>query len=257
MKSIQVLEMPSDNYSEMTLDGLIHELVRISPEWDRQAADAKADVDDASRLHQIAMHMVDRLLWKPGHLVFIPSVTQCKEAELRIDQVWRDEIQHDEELWQKVLYGVEIDDVGYHGVGSDIAFVYAERLRRWKPIVISVNPPTEIRRYFEESVAAWLRGLDCAAIILCWAVVETLMKKALLRIDGALVFDRHDGRECNAARLINNARAAELLSPQEAEAAHHVRELRNNAVHQLQDVDAGSSFRGIIETKQLVERLLT
>ncbi len=255
--------MRSESSYAMTLEELVRELVQANEKWDIQAAAAKADVGGVRNIQRTAMQIVDHLLTKPGGFIVIQDKELRDKAQLKIDQIWRDEIQTDEELWQKVIFGVETDDdVLDEGIGTLMASEYARRVRRLKPTVISRYLPVEISSYLHESIGAWLRGLNCAALILSWTVVENVIKEALLKIDPALVFvqdqnSRRGFRERRASELISAAVSIRLLSQEDADGAHHIRSLRNSAAHDGKEISEESSLDAIVQTKQLVEQLLS
>jgi hypothetical protein len=209
------------------------------------------------------MEIVDRLLSKPGGFIVIKDRILREKAESAIDQIWRDEIETDEELWRKVIFGIETDDDTFNeGIGTLMADGYARRARHLKPTVISIDLPTEVSTYLDESMAAWLHGLNCAALILSWTVVENTIKEALLKKDRALVFvqDQKSStgfREKKAKELISTAVGIQLLSQEEANRTHHIRNLRNSAAHEGRKISSESSLEAIMQTKQLVERLLS
>jgi hypothetical protein len=247
----------------MTLEELVKELVRANEHWDIQAAAAEADVGGVRNIQRTAMEIVDRLLSKPGGFIVIQDKALREKAQSVIDQIWRDEIQTDEELWRKVIFGIETDDDTFNeGIGTVMADGYARRARHLKPTVIPKDLPIEVSSYLDESMAAWLHGLNCAALILSWTVVENVIKDALLKRDSALVSvqdrnSRSGFREKKATELISTAVGINLLTQEEANCAHGIRNLRNSAAHEGQEISSELSLDAIIQTKRLVERLLS
>jgi hypothetical protein len=56
--------------------------------------------------------------------------------------------------------------------------------------------------------------------------------------------------------LIDNAARKKLISPEEKRIAHGIRILRNDAVHDLHQISYKETYKAIMNTKKLIERLL-
>ena len=140
---------------------------------------------------------------------------------------------------------------------------YIERVKMIKPTFITVKPSNEIRTYFQQAMNAWSHGLNTASLILCCSILEAILKQVLLSKDLKLVYDTGSGKsfkefkEKDLGALIENARIKKIFNEGEAEKADKIRKNRNAAVHKLKEFSSNETYKTVMTTKDLLERLLT
>lgn len=223
----------------MTIETLVDELLKASKVWDADASAGQADLHGLPKMRELAERILDHLVWNPGVLIHFSDSQKMRDAQQAVDHLWREEVETDEDLYHKILYGIP---QGNLGIGAELTFTYAERLKRLKPTFIAVKPPPEVASYFEEAMAAWLRGLDRAALILCWSVLDNILKEKLPAV-----------KTCK----IEAASEAGILDETNAKRADEIRKLRNDAVHNGKHIAGEVSRRSILITKQIIEKLLS
>jgi hypothetical protein len=109
---------------------------------------------------------------------------------------------------------------------------------------------------------SWLFGLNNSALILSCSILESLLKEKLSAISVNYVYDFSDNKNLSGIRqfplenLIRNASKTGLLDKQETDIAFTIKNLRNNVIHKLQRISQQQAYEAIMNTKDLVEKLL-
>ena len=184
------------------------------------------------------------LMWYPGTLIYLKDKSELKTAQVVIDAIWsgldRDEIFD------------EMTGGGYAGLLVDIIGDYADRVKMLKPTFISINPKkSDFQIYFQEAMRAWLFGLNNSSLILCCSIIENTLTEELHKINIDLV------KTCPLEKLIDNAAKERLITFEEKNTAHEIRKLRNNSIHELHSISSKQTYDALINTKNLVEKLLS
>jgi hypothetical protein len=84
----------------------------------------------------------------------------------------------------------------------------------------------------------------------------------LLKKGPKLVYDFGSGKNFKGIKekdfevLIKNAKSKGILNVSETGKAHKIRIMRNDAVHKLKHFSSEETYRAIISTKDLLEKLL-
>jgi len=200
---------------------------------------------------EYAQEITEHLMWHPGSLVYFEDTELMTDAKIAIDELWKT-LSYDE-LSDEMFSG------GFSGLMVNIVGDYIERVKMIKPIFITVKPNNEIRTYFQQAMNAWSYGLNTASLILSCSILEAILKQVLLRKDPKLVYDAGKGmsfKEKDLEVLIANAKLKKILDDSEAKKADKVRKSRNAAVHKLKQFSSDETYKAIIATKELIERLL-
>jgi hypothetical protein len=202
--------------------------------------------------------IVEELIWDPGSLIYIPDRSELKAAQVMIDMLWNS--LEPDEIYYEMVRG------GYSSILANIVNDYADRAKMLKPTLISVNPQnTEFYRYFDEAMKAWLYGLNSSALMLCCSIIEDILKTELYNIDPdlALDFERKGNiitgvkRNRNMQILINSAFDYKIIDKKHKSFAHKIRTLRNDAIHTLEKIDDKQTYQAILNTKDLIEKILS
>jgi len=145
----------------------------------------------------------------------------------------------------------------------DIVSNYINKAKVVKPIFVSVDPEiSDFYVYFAEAMKSYFYGLNKSALILCCSILENIIKKKLSKVDDSLVYKllKKNGKtivtEYSLKKLINNAATINLISCEEKENAHDIRDLRNKAVHKMLHISSDQTYKVIIDSKNLIESLL-
>ena len=199
--------------------------------------------------------IVEGLMWSPGTLIYIPNEAERKAAKVFIDVIWKNEDTDD--IFDEITGG------GYSGLLVNIIGDYIDRAKILKPTFISINPEnTEFYVYFEEAMRSWLFGLNNSVLILCCSMLESLLKEKLSAVSVSYVYDFSDNKNFSGIKqfqmdkLISNASQIGLIGKQETNVAFTIKNLRNNVVHKLQNVSQQQAYEAIMNTKDLIEKLL-
>jgi len=201
--------------------------------------------------------IVENLMWSPGTLIHIADETERKAAQVLIDMIWK--TQDTDEIFDEMTSG------GYSGLLVNIIGDYIDRAKMLKPTLISINPQNiEFTRYFEEAMKAWLHGLNSSSLILCGSIIEDIIKTKLYDIDPGLALDLErkgrnvkDKRNKKLVKLIDTAFSHHIIDNEGKKTADRIRKLRNDAVHKLKKVSEEQTYQAILDTKELIEKILT
>lgn len=215
------------------------------------------DEDETNEFGSLYESIVEDLMWSPGTLIYIADESERRAAQTLIDMIWK--TQDTDEIFEEMTSG------GYAGLLVNIVGDYIERAKMLRPTLISIDPhDIEFTRYFEEAMKAWLYGLNTSSLILCCSVVEEMIRTQLYSIDPNLALDLEKrGRNVTGVRnkklktLIDTAYSHNIIDNGEKAIAHSIRKLRNSAVHNLRKVSDKETYQAILDTKKLVEKILT
>lgn len=220
---------------------------------DPEMFDVKPDKKDET--DKLIADIVDYLVWFPGALFFDENQARHKRNETVIEFLWK--IVDSDEIFDELLSG------GYSGLLANILGDFSERVKMLKPTFISINPETtEFSSYFEEAMKAWLYGLSNAALIICFAVIEDLLKDRLCQVDIEYVYELKDPnnpkgvKRVSYDRIIMAAMDEGLINKKEKNILFNIKKLRNNSIHNLTSVSDSEVYDAIIHTKRIVEKLL-
>jgi len=199
--------------------------------------------------------IVDYLVWYPGALFYDENHARHKRNEVVIDLLWK--IVDSDQIIDELFSG------GYSGLLANMLGDFSERVKMLKPTFISVNPETtEFSSYYEEAMKAWLYGLSNAAIIICFAVIEDLLKDRLCQVDIEYVYELKDPnnpkgvKQLSYDRIIMAAMGEGLINKKEKNILFNIKKLRNNSIHSLTSVSDSEVYDAILQTKRIVEKLL-
>lgn len=217
----------------------------------------KMTVDDKTSLEELYEDILSDLLQSPGTLIYFENNAEKELAQLVVDLLYNN--LNTDEMFEKLTGG------GYKGLLVNIVADYIDRAKIIKPTFISINPENkEFKYYFEEAMRAWLYGADTASLILCASLLEDLLKSKLEKIDIDLAYKlkKRNGeiigvKSVELKILINNALREGILDNEHHEKAHQIRNLRNDAVHELKSRNYHEVYKAIINTKIITEKIMS
>jgi len=229
-------------------------LVDLHKEYKSKATTADSFLKYSENVSEYAKEIVEHLMWHPGTLVYFEDLDLMNDAKEVIVELYRN--MSSNELWHETFSG------GYSGLLVNIIGDYIDRVKEIKPTFISIEPDNQTRTYFQEAMNAWSFGLNSAPLILSCSILEAILKQILLKKDSKLVYDFGKGKsfkdikEKDLEALIENAKLKKILDNSEAKKAHKIRKYRNDAVHKLKQFSSEETYKTIIATKELIEKLL-
>lgn len=227
-------------------------LVDLHKEYKSKATTPDSFLKYSENVSEYAKEIVEHLMWHPGTLVYFEDIDLMNDAKEVITELYRN--MSSNELWHETFSG------GYSGLLVDIIGDYIDRVKEIKPTFISIEPDNQTRTYFQEAMNAWSFGLNSAPLILSCSILEAILKQILLKKDPKLVYDFgksfKDIKEKDLEALIENAKLKKILDNSEAKKAHKIRKSRNDAVHKLKKFSSEETYKAIISTKELIEKLL-
>lgn len=202
---------------------------------------------------ELQVEIFERLIENPGALIHYDDPSRIKEAQEAMDRIWGEV--SGEQLVEDLSKGA------YKDLSFNLTASYLENAKQLKPLFVAVRPSKEIERYFAEAMEAWIHGRYSATLILCWSVLENLIKervsseRAVLRLGQYKNFRDLEEKTCK--EWINSAESSGLLRPEDAQNARKIKKLREQAVHKLQPIESDQAHDAILKTKSIIERLLT
>lgn len=230
-------------------------LVDLHKEYKSKTATPDSFFKYSDEVSEYAKEIVKHLMWHPGDFLYFEDSELMSDAIVAIDDLWEN-ISYDE-LSDEIFSG------GFSGLMVNIVGDYIERVKMIKPTFITVRPNNEIRTYFQQAMDAWCHGLNTASLILSCSILEAILKQVLLRKDHKLVYDIDKSKGLKGFKekdfqvLIENARIEKILDDGEAKKADKIRKKRNAAVHVLKQASSDETYKAVITTKALLEKLLT
>jgi|GEM_PF-7021362 hypothetical protein len=209
----------------------------------------------AEETNELIKEIVDYLVWFPGALFYDSDHTRLKRNEAVIKMLWL--VVDSDEIFDELLSG------GYSGLLANMLGDFSNRVRMLKPTFISIKPETtEFSQYFQEAMKAWLFGLSNSALIICFAVIEDLLKDRLCQVNIDYVYELKDPsnpkgvKQVSYNRIIMKAMDEGLITKQEKNNLLKIKKLRNNSIHSLTPISDSDVYEAIIHTKCIVEKLL-
>ena len=233
---------------------IIKGLVDLHKEYKSKTSTPDSFLKYSDEVSEYAQEIAEHLMWRPGTLVHFEDTELMNEAKIAIDELWKN--LSDDKLLDEMLSG------GFSGLLACIVGDYIDRVKMIKPTFITVKPTNEIKTYFQEAMNAWSHGLNTASLILSCSILEAILKQVLLRKDPKLAYNTGNGKsfkdfkEKDLEALIENARLKKILDDGEAKKADKIRKTRNAAVHKLKQFSSDETYKAIITTKELIEKLL-
>ena len=208
--------------------------------------------DKSVRFETLWKEIIEELVWNPGRLVYIEDRSELERARVAIEFLINSI--ESEEIFDEMIGG------DYTSLLVNIMGEYSDRIKLLRPTFISTNKiDREFVVYFSEAMQSWLLGLTAAPLIIVCSLLENILKTHLEEIDSTLVYDSHDGKGMRTKcldKLIQNAKDVELLSPELANKAFKIKNLRNTTVHNLRVIHDEESYQAIIDIKDIVEYIL-
>jgi hypothetical protein len=229
-------------------------LVDLHKEYKSKTSTPDSFLKYSAEVGEYAQEIAEHLMWHPGSLVYFEDSELMTDAKIAIHELWKN-LSYDE-LSDEMFSG------GFSGLMVNIVGDYIERVKMIKPTFITVKPNNEIRTYFQQAMDAWSYGLNTASLILSCSILEAILKQILLKKDSKLVYDFGKGKsfkdikEKDLEVLIENAKLKKILDDTEAKKADKIRKSRNAAVHKLKQISSDDTYKAIITTKELLEKLL-
>lgn len=216
----------------------------------------KLDEAKRERTNKLMISIKEQVVSFPGRLIYEENPKKLKKNQAGIDLLWK--TIDEDEIFDEIISG------GYAGLLAHSMGDYAARAKKLKPTFISVNPiDKDFPVFFEEAMNCWLYGSNRASIILCFSILEDLLKEKLLEIDDQLVYKLSSSDKLNKVRvypsyiLIKNAYKKFLITKDQKDSLFIIKNKRNDIVHNLHSVNSSETYEMIIQTKEIVEHLLS
>jgi len=198
---------------------------------------------------ECAEKVISLLLDNPGQLIYIEDTDLMQAASNALKIIW-------ENVDTSDLFDEMINS------GNMVAIIgdYTDHAQQLKPTLVNVKPDAHTSAYFQNAIDSWLFGLNNASLILCCSVIENLLVQRLWKIDINLVrkvnLKDMAWKDRELWELINNATKENILDRKESTKAHNIRELRRKAVHRLEPVNSSDAYNAIMDTKEIIEKIL-
>lgn len=220
----------------------IKRLVDLHKKYKAENVTANSFVEYSEEAEGLAYEIVERLIWEPGKLLYFEDTALINDARKAVKDLW-DSLPSNE-LWQEISSG------GYKGILVNIISDYIDRAKLLKPVFISIEPTNQIKKYFREAMGAWLFGLNTAALILCCSIIEEMLETMYPKLTKT-----EKEKKGKLEALIIKAKG-KIFNDIEAETAHIIRLLRNDAVHELKMPSKEDTYEAILNTALLIEKIL-
>jgi hypothetical protein len=221
----------------------IKRLVDLHKKYKTENITANSFVGYSEEAEGLAYEIIERLIWEPGKLLYFDDTALIVATKNAVKDLW-DSLPSNE-LWEEISSG------GFKGILVNIINDYIDRAKLLKPVFISIEPTSQIKKYFREAMGAWLFGLNTAALILCCSIIEEMLETIYPKLTKA---ERENKGKLET--LIDKAKG-KIFSNTEAETAHIVRLLRNDAVHELKRPSREDTYEAILNTVSLIEKILS
>lgn len=249
-----ILDRPLDASTSEPFVQNILDFVDLSKEYEKTPTSDPLKYSDERS--DFAKGIAEHLMWHPGTLVYLEDPELIADAKKAID-----------DLWDNTSYAELCDEMfsgGFSSLMVSIVGNYIENVKSLKPTFVSIEPGKEIRTYFQQAMTAWCHGLNTAALILSCSILEKTLHEALLKKDAKLIYKSTTVKSFKALRYgeynfeekIDNAKDVSMFDEQEKNKAHKIRIARNNAVHNIKQSSKDETYRMIMTTKDLLEKLL-
>ena len=212
-----------------------------------------------------------QLMLQPGLLIFIEDEKHREVCETVINVIWGKldtEITDYENIYYSIIDSSEyfsqlfsIDEdylVDIFKVLHSIDSKYLRRANHLRPTFISVKPKnSEFETLYQEAMSAWLFGLNIAAVNLCWAILESILKEKLTETEKIKEL-YPNGRPIKSflRELIDKAYENKIICESDVKVAQRIRILRNTATHDLKPLSDDEIYKIIQHSKSIAEKIL-
>ncbi|MEK0337105.1 MAG: DUF4145 domain-containing protein [Nitrosopumilus sp.] len=220
----------------------IKRLVDLHKKYKTENTTANSFVGYSEEAEGLAYEIIEKLIWEPGKLLYFEDTALISDARNAVKDLW-DSLPADE-LWEEISTG------GFKGILVNIISDYIDRAKLLNPVFISIEPPNQIKKYFREAMGAWLFGLNTAALILCCSIIEKMLETIYPKLTKA-----EKEKKGKLEALIDKTNG-KIFNETEAETAHIIRLLRNDAVHDLKRPSKEDTYEAILNTVSLIEKIL-
>ncbi len=220
----------------------IKRLVDLHKKYKTENITANSFVKYSKEAEGLAYEIIENLILEPGKLLYFEDTNLISDAKDVVKLLWDDLSSN--EIFDEISAG------GYKGLLVNIIGDYIDRAKLLKPIFISIEPTNKIRKYFREAMGAWLFGLNTASLILCCSIIEEMLETIYPKLTKA----EKDGKGKLEA-LIDKAKG-KVFNGTEADTAHIIRLLRNDAVHDLKIASKKDTYEAILNAASLIEKIL-
>lgn len=157
--------------------------------------DFEADTEQ-EKLQELRLDILDGLLNTPGALLHVKDEEQLKKYKLLIDFIW--ETVDQGELLEEFHGGRFVDNL------TNTTGLITSRFMNLRPTFISINPEnTQFKTYFEKAMQAWVYGLDQAALILCFSILEDTLKDQLRLVDPSYVYELMGSNNAEGVKTVS------------------------------------------------------
>lgn len=219
----------------------IKRLTDLHKKYKMENITANSFIEYSKEAKGLAYEIIESLIWEPGKLLFFEDSILINDAKDVVKDIW--ESIPSEDLWNETLSG------GYKGLLVNIICDYIDRAKSLKPVFIAINPSNQIKSFFREAMGAWLHGLDTASLILCCAMIEEMLETIYPDLTKA-----EKAGKGKLQALIDKAKG-NIFDNADADNAHEIRLLRNDAVHKLKKSSKKDTYEAIFNTVSLIEKI--
>lgn len=236
-----------------------HALLSKVDELHEVLTDPELDIEMETRMRKfrdLRLDILDRLLNTPGALLHVKDNDEHEKYKSIINVLWKNIDQT--ELLDEFHGGRFVDNL------TNTTGTITSRFMKLRPTFISINPEnTEFKTYFEQAMQAWVYGLDQAALILCFSILEDALKDRLRLVDPSYVYELMGSNNAEGVKtvsfgnIIKSAYEEDLISYEQKETLFDIKKKRNDSVHDLVTVDGDEVYNIILQTKDIVEHLLS
>ena len=182
--------------------------------------------------------IITMLLDNPGKLIYIEDPELKKEALKEVKIIWANT------EWDNLF-----DRMVEEGTMVAIIGEYVDRAKRLYPTFIDQKIDNRTSVYFQNAIESWLFGLNDAAVILCWSVIEFILKEN---------YPLHRNQTKDMKEFIDAVTNDGHIDNNLAEKMHRIRKSRNFIVHHRnrRTVSSDDVFSMIRDTKEIIESIL-
>ncbi len=233
----------------------LDELKQILLEYLDESDDVSSGEEKDDRFNELVCEVMVSMIEKPGVLLYIKEESKRNHYKALIELVWK--FVDPEKIYQS------LSDENYETLHF-IAEGLSKRVVKLKPTVVSVDPKySEFTSYLDEAISAWLHGLDNASLILCFSVLENIIKDKLCKINIDYVYELNNPSDPYGVKsfsfdaIIKNAYREKLISKKQKNALFRIKKKRNSSVHNMTSISSTEAYEIIQETKEIIECLLS
>jgi hypothetical protein len=228
---------------QRTLLGTLKRLANLHARYKKSGVPTETILKhpDFGDLQKRAWEVMENFIWRPGDVIVVVEGTHGEEMRQFIDEFW-DELVNEEAIWEKMISG----ELG--GLFSYLGDEYAKRAVMLRPLILPRVLSEELRVCYQEAVHCWVHGLNAAAIILVWSVIEGMLYEALCG-------NIHDLRNKRVNDWIGAANSRGFLDASSANACRSIYRLRNQATHARSRISGTQAFAAITLLQQVISEM--